>query len=228
MHQKTSQFCTQTIYIFVVAGLLSMVASLSGQEFEQHFSESYLDSSQTVSSPAAEYYDDEALPCEHGCGESDCRFGGCRGESHLTIRDMWQREYAAGNEPQHFSYDTRRMYYYRRPYNTYHVREARSLDKTTVGFDGQHVRGRSHYQSRAEIFASVNREVEARYDRSYEEIEDGQLEYVDWEDHQDAKKTWQQDRLSEAESESTDNEETRRANSIRQSMRQLRPPSSLR
>lgn len=228
MNQKTSRFRIQAIHLFVGAGLLSMVASVSGQEFEPHFSEGYSDSSQTVSSTAAQHFDYEAVPYEHGCGESACRFGGCRGASHLTIRDMWQREYAAGDEPQHFSYDTRRLYYYRRPYNMYHIREARSLDKTTIGFNGQHVPGRSHYQSRAEIFASVNREVEARYDRSYEEIEDGQLEYVDWEEHQVAKKTWQQDRLSETESESTDSEATRRANSIRQSMRQLRSPSSLR
>ena len=224
MHQKRFRFHVHTIRLIVsAASLMLLVAGAHGQQFEPYASEGFANFSSSVSSPTVSSYD-SAPPCEHGCGGfPDCRAGGCRGQSHLTIRDMWQREYAAGDEPQHFSYDTRRLYYYRRPYNMYHVRQARSSNRTTFGFNGQQALARSHYQARAEIFASVNRELKDRYTQSHEEIEGGHLEYVDWKEHQDAKKMWKQDRLSETEPA---NDEARpRPNAIRQSMRQLRPPS---
>jgi hypothetical protein len=130
MHQKTFRVHVQMIRVIAsAAGVLLLAAVVNGQEFEQQAFDEYSDSSY-----------DTALPCEHGCdGSSDCRYGGCRGGSggsqgsYLTIRDMWEREYQAGDEPQHFSYDTRRLYYYRRPYNMYHVREARSLNEAACG-----------------------------------------------------------------------------------------------
>ena len=99
------------------------------------------------------------------------------------------RETPPGNMGLHFPYNATQMYYYRRPYNDFHVpthvSESRhGATRSTFG------RGLGYSN---QIFEQVHKSTEQYYN-SYHGSEldkDGLLEFVDWRDHQQQRRIWE-------------------------------------
>ena len=138
------------------------------------------------------------------CG-SRCQGGGCHGlagqrglagggvgalaGAKQNVALLAHRETPPGNMGLHFPYNATQMYYYRRPYNDYHVPThlGESRDGNAQSTVGKGL-GYSH-----QIFEQVHDSTEQYYNSQHgtELDRDGLLEFVDWRDHREQRQIWE-------------------------------------
>lgn len=122
------------------------------------------------------------------CGASSCSGGlgrlGAKRSQGLTVKDMWSRHWPEGNQGLNFPYHTRQLYYYKRPYNTLHVRRTR--DAQFAGGVGFSAEPNQLYST--EVFDMVHRQLSDEHQRS---TELGYLEYNDWRHYESARREWE-------------------------------------
>lgn len=98
------------------------------------------------------------------------------------------RETPPGNMGLHFPYQATQMYYYRRPYNDYHVpgHLAESKGSPAESALGENLGYSNH------IFEQAHESAELYFDAGVSEHgEDGLMEYVDWRNHQQQRLDWE-------------------------------------
>ena len=98
------------------------------------------------------------------------------------------RETPPGNMGLHFPYQATQLYYYRRPYNDYHVpgHLAESKGSPAESMLGENLGYSNH------IFEQAHEAAEIYFDTGVREHEeDGLLEYVDWRSHQQQRLNWE-------------------------------------
>lgn len=98
------------------------------------------------------------------------------------------RETPPGNMGLHFPYQATQMYYYRRPYNDYHVpgHLAESKGSPAESTLGENLGYSNH------IFEEAHESAELYFGKEIPENEvDGLLEYVDWQEHQQQRLNWE-------------------------------------
>jgi len=112
--------------------------------------------------------------------------GGALASARQNVATLVHRETPPGNLGLHFPYTATQMYYYRRPYNDFHVAQhlGESRDSPAQSTLGQGL----GYSS--QIFEQVHNATEGYYNSQYgtELDKDGLLEFVDWRDHRQEQK----------------------------------------
>jgi len=137
---------------------------------------------------ASQYRCENCQPEVHGCVAGDCRLGlFARGRGNVAL--LRHRETPPGNMGLHFPYQVNQMYYYRRPYNSFHVpthveeskhSSAQSSFGESLGYSNQ-------------VFELVHQTTEQHHDARYggETEKDGLLEFVDWTQHRQSRLNWE-------------------------------------
>lgn len=142
-----------------------------------------------------QFHESGAVPCGGcqghvaRCGLGNCSLAGYAAGVRDSAAILRHRETPPGNMGLHFPYHANQMYYYRRPYNDYHVpthvEESRnSSAQSSFG-------GNLGYSN--QIFEQAHSAAEEYHNSlSFGEAEeDGLLEFVDWTKHRQSRLNWE-------------------------------------
>ena len=123
------------------------------------------------------------------CWGANCNLGNYAAGVRHSAAMLRHRELPPGNMGLHFPYQANQMYYYRRPYNSFHVpthvgesrnSSAQSTFGQSLGYSNQ-------------IFERIHQSSEQYHDAVHggETEKDGLLEFVDWKKHQQSRLNWE-------------------------------------
>jgi len=127
--------------------------------------------------------------CAAATPQSQCRSNRCLGRSQgtqigSTIKHLVSREVPSGNQGLNMPYYTPQLYYYKRPYNTMHIRaENQRLEPHP---DGNYSNPKHLYST--EVFDEIHKQLNPIHNRS---TELGYLEYSDWKQFEAARDEWE-------------------------------------
>lgn len=124
-------------------------------------------------------------PCQGCNGKVGALVSGVKRNAAM----LSHRETPPGNMGLHFPYQATQMYYYRRPYNDFHVPP--HIDESRSGPNQSTFGDRLGYSN--QIFDQVHKSSEEYHNAQYgAELEkDGLLEFVDWKGHQQKRLIWE-------------------------------------
>ena len=179
--------------IFSVTGVLAIgVSSVSLAQFHEsdfYSTGSYLDSCQSSGCEIASH------ECA-GCQATSARLGGGKIAGYVSgvrynAAILKHRETPPGNMGLHFPYQANQMYYYRRPYNDFHVpmHVGESKDSPARSTFGENLGYSNQIFERAHEAAEQYHEAQATSGGGIEK--DGLLEFVDWRKHRQSRLNWE-------------------------------------
>lgn len=132
------------------------------------------------------------------CRARGRRTGGVVAGVKQTAAMLSHRETPLGDMSLHFPYQATHMYYYRRPYNDYHVQ--RHLDQSKDSPARSSLGENLGYSN--QIFEQAHESVEVYLNSEGLELEeDGLLEYADWKQHQQDRLIWESPHRYHADAE---------------------------
>jgi len=109
------------------------------------------------------------------------------GEPKITLGELWRREMPSGTQSLHFPYQAEKLYYYRHPYNSSAIQQARSNQGMLFQqYGNPYPHPGQPYHSN--VFEGV---YQSHANNHYGTVESRTLEFVDWQKHQNAKATWE-------------------------------------
>ena len=106
------------------------------------------------------------------------------GQRLATVKELVRREVPSGNQGLNMPYYTPQLYYYKRPYNTSHVRAEHQMQQEQPNV-GAYQKPKHLYST--EVFDEIHRQLAPMHQRS---TELGYLEYSDWQQYAAARDEW--------------------------------------